>query len=244
MVNTTEDHALDGCAEQPVGDCTLREAVVQDTATEIQLPHDTYPLASQLSISRPLTIRGTDDDELATLTRANAQTPMRIIAVEPEILVQLFKLRVVGGETNSEGGGILVSNAASLVVTDSEIVDNVAASGGGIWAAGTLTLVRTTVASNDAVGDGEGQLGRGGGVGLPTGQPATMVNTTLSGNTTNGQGGGLYTQRSSFLQNVSIVDNQAPPRVLGVGQGGGLFQSFTVGGGQTTRATTYSWHAT
>ena len=112
-----------------------------------------------------------------------------------------------------------------------------AASGGGIWAAGTLTLVRTTVASNDAVGDGEGQLGRGGGVGLPTGQPATMVNTTLSGNTTNGQGGGLYTQRSSFLQNVSIVDNQAPPRVLGVGQGGGLFQSFTVGGGQTTRAT-------
>ena len=236
MVNTTEDHALDGCAEQP-GDCTLREAVVQDAATEIQLPHDTYPLASQLSISRPLTIRGTDDDELATLTRANAQTPMRIIAVEPGIPVQIFKLRVVGGETNSEGGGILVSNAASLVVTDSEIVDNVAASGGGIWAAGTLTLVRTTVASNDAVGDGEGQLGRGGGVGLPTGQPATMVNTTLSGNTTNGQGGGLYTQRSSFLQNVSIVDNQAPPRVLGVGQGGGLFQSFTVGGGQTTRAT-------
>ena len=105
MVNTTEDHALDGCAEQPVGDCTLREAVVQDTATEIQLPHDTYPLASQLSISRPLTIRGTDDDELATLTRANAQTPMRIIAVEPEILVQLFKLRVVGGRPTRRAAG-------------------------------------------------------------------------------------------------------------------------------------------
>ena len=153
------------------------------------------------------------------------------------IPVQIFRLRVIGGKTNGTAAGSSSRTLRACVVTDSEIVDNVAASGGGIWAAGTLTLVRTTVASNDAVGDGEGQLGRGGGVGLPTGQPATMVNTTLSGNTTNGQGGGLYTQRSSFLQNVSIVDNQAPPRVLGVGQGGGLFQSFTVGGGQTTRAT-------
>jgi CSLREA domain-containing protein len=237
VVNTTADHAPDGCDDGPVGDCTLREAVIQDTATEIQLPDDTYPLESQLSIGRSLTLRGTQDDVLATLTRAGTSGPMRIIQVQPDVLVQLLKLRVVGGETNSFGGGIFVANAASLVVTDSEIVDNEAASGGGIWAAGTLTLVRTTVASNDALGDGEGNLGQGGGVGLAPGVPATMVNTTLSGNRTNGQGGGLYTQRSSVLQNVSIVGNEAPPRVAGILQGGGLLQAFPAGSGLRTTAT-------
>ena len=176
-MNTTEDHALDGCAEQP-GDCTLREAVVQDTATEIQLPHDTYPLASQLSISRPLTIRGTDDDELATLTRANAETPMRIIAVEPGIPVQIFRLRSRRRDQTRRAAG---SSSRTLRASSSPTARSWTTwrpRGGGIWAAGTLTLVRTTVASNDAVGDGEGQLGRGGGVGLPTVPPATWSNTT------------------------------------------------------------------
>src|SRR5829696_9249735 len=51
VVNTTSDHAPDGCDDGPPGDCTLREAVRQYTATEIELPHDTYPLTSQLSYS-------------------------------------------------------------------------------------------------------------------------------------------------------------------------------------------------
>jgi CSLREA domain-containing protein len=244
VVNTTGDHAPDGCGDAPVLDCTLREAVTQDTATEIQLPHDTYPLGSELLIDRPLTIRGTEVGDLATLTRASAQTPMRIIQVQLNGLVQLFNVRVVGGDTDSLGGGISVTNAASLVVMDSEIVDNEAASGGGIWATGTLTLVRTTVASNNARGDGQGDLGRGGGVGLAPGGPATMVNTTLSGNEASGQGGGPFTQRTSILQNVSIVDNQAPPRVAGIGQGGGLFQQFAAGSGLRTTATNVLWPAT
>jgi CSLREA domain-containing protein len=230
VVTTPVDHDDGACS---VADCTLREAITRDTAAEIQLPHDTYPLESELVVGRPVTIRGTQSDELATLTRANAGTPMRIVLIENA--AQISKVRIAGGDTNAFGGGVHVSPGASLVLTDSEVTGNEAASGGGIWANGTLTLVRTTVAGNVARGDPEAPGGLGGGVGLGfDGAPATMVNTTLSGNTTTGQGGGLYTARSSFLRGVSIVDNVAPPRVAGIGQGGGLFQNFT--GSEVTNA--------
>ena len=65
-------------------------------ATEIQLPHDLYSLEDDpLVISRPLTIRGIQD-ELAVIS-ANPETQDRVITIAPEISVQLFRLRIEGG---------------------------------------------------------------------------------------------------------------------------------------------------
>ena len=162
IVNPTADHADGVCTG---GDCTLREAIMQDTATEIQLPEELYSLEvdDPLVISRSVTIRGIQD-ELAIIS-ADSET-RRTMTIAPGVSVQLFRLRIAGGnEQNGLGGGIIVSETSSLLVTDSEIVNNRAVSGGGIWSSGSLTLVRTTVADNMAIGVDE-DVGRGGGVGL------------------------------------------------------------------------------
>ena len=235
VVNTTTDHAPNGCAALPVGDCTLREAITQDTATEIQLPDELYSLEvdDPLVISRSVTIRGIQD-ELAFIS-ANFET-RRAITIVPGVSVQLFRLRIAGGnEQNGLGGGIIVPETSSLLVTDSEIVDNRAVSGGGIWSSGSLTLVRTTVAGNTAIG-ADDDVGRGGGVGLDgTAAPATFTNTTFSDNGAAGLGGGIFTQRSMTLRSVSIVDNAAPPPSPGP-NGAGFYQQFAPGSGSVTTA--------
>ena len=240
VVTTNLDHDDGACTD---ADCTLREAITRDTATEIQLPHVTYALEDvPLVISRSLTIRGIQD-ELATIA-ANDETQDRAITIGTGISVQLFRLRISGGNEEDPlgvgnddglGGGIFVPANSSLVVTDSEVVNNSAVNGGGIWSAGPLTLVRTTVADNAALGAGT-DVGQGGGVGLErTSASATFTNTTFSGNDAGSRGGGIFTQRSMRLENVSIIGNIAPPP--GANQNGaGLFQDFAVGSGQLTTA--------
>jgi predicted outer membrane repeat protein len=188
-----------------------------------------------LVISRPLTIRGIDD-ELVTIA-GNSETQDRVITIGPEIAVQLFRLRIEGGNEEDPpggfpdeglGGALYVPVSSSLAVTDSEIVNNRAVSGGGIWSAGPLTLTRTTVADNVAFGVGAG-LGLGGGVALNnTSTPVTFTNTTFGRNEAFGFGGGIYTERPMTMRSVSIVENEAPVPDPD-NHGGGLHQVFTPG---------------
>jgi CSLREA domain-containing protein len=233
VVTTNVDHDDGACTD---ADCTLREAIGSPSVAEIQLPHALYSLEDDpLVISRPLTIRGIQED-LAVIA-ANSETQDRVITIAPEISIQLFRLRIEGGNEEDPpggfpdeglGGGIFVPVSSSLTVTDSEIANNRAISGGGIWSAGPLTLTRTTVADNVALGVGPG-LGLGGGVGLNnTSTPVTFTNTTFGRNEALGFGGGIYTERSMTMRNVSIVENEAPAPDPN-NHGGGLHQQFTAG---------------
>ena len=137
------------------------------------------------------------------------------------------------------GGGILVEPDANLVLTDSEVSGNRASRGGGIWAIGTVRLERSLVADNVAEQGPEGEPGHGGGIGLEEGSAGSagvrLVNTTVSGNQASHLGGGIFTQRSMTLENVSIVNNTAPPRgPENIGKGGGLYQLFPAGSGLRT----------
>jgi CSLREA domain-containing protein len=236
VVNTAADTLPAGPCDLTPGGCTLREAIEQSSATEIQLPQATYSLEDvPLVISRPLTIRGIDD-ELVTIA-GNSETQDRVITIGPEIAVQLFRLRIEGGNEEDPpggfpdeglGGALYVPVSSSLAVTDSEIVNNRAVSGGGIWSAGPLTLTRTTVADNVAFGVGAG-LGLGGGVALNnTSTPVTFTNTTFGRNEAFGFGGGIYTERPMTMRSVSIVENEAPVPDPD-NHGGGLHQVFTPG---------------
>ena len=237
MVSLTADGDDGECTPQH---CTLREAISRDTAAEIHLTDNEYDLASPLIVDRSVTIRGIEDD-LATI-QADSETTERAMIVAPGVAVELFRLQIRGGnEVAGDGGGIYVPANASAAVTDSLISGNFARHGGGIWAEGSLSLVRTSVAGNEAIGDGPSELGRGGGVHLADGAaPATFTNTTFSGNLATGRGGGIYTQRSMSLRNVSIVENEAPARSAppaGIGKGAGLYQDFQ-SGDLTTAANT------
>ena len=237
VVTTTVDHPINGC---DAIDCTLREAIEQDGAAEIQLPHAIYPLGGPLVIDRPVTIRGTQ--EALAVIAADSATEDRVITIAPEISVQLFRLRIEGGNEQAGplpndglGGGLYVPVSSTLTVTDSEIVNNRAVNGGAIWSSGPLTLVRTTVADNVAFGVGANE-GLGGGVGLEgTSAPATFTNTTFSGNDAASLGGGIFTRRSMTLRNVSIVGNIAPAPSPNQ-NGAGLYQQFAPGSGSVTTA--------
>ena len=124
-----------------------------------------------------------------------------------------------------------MSFASTLHLTDSAVEDNTADRGGGIWSAGTLNLVRTTVARNHAVG-GESQP-VGGGIEIAAGSTATLEGSTVSRNTAVeenadgfliGNGGGIYTAGNLDLHNVTIAENSAAGGAFG--DGGGLFQNF------------------
>ncbi len=141
-------------------------------------------------------------------------------------------VRITGGnDVFLSGGGISVDASATLLLTDSAVEDNTASRGGGIWSAGTLHLVRTTVARNHAVGE-EDENAFGGGIEIDAGGTGEIENSTISGNTAltdfeeavTGRGGGIYTSGNLGLHNVTIAENRAGTGAFG--DGGGLFQNF------------------
>ena len=239
VVNTTADHDFDGCNAPPAGDCTLREAIIDGDEAVIEVPAGLgdYVLSGQgtLLVDREVTIRGTGSG-LATIRSDTSLLPPNRVFLIGEFTVELSRLRIADGEATGTGvgGGILASTGSSLTITDSEVVDNRAAQGGGIWSNGALTVNRSTIASNRALGSTDGP-GRGGGIALGLAVEARMTNTTISGNEARDQGGGIYTQRSMRLENVSIIGNIAPPPST-IQNGAGLFQDFATGSGQVTTA--------
>ena len=118
------------------------------------------------------------------------------------------------GPANFEfgGGGIYNGTDATLNLTDSTVADNVSANqpAGGIFGffGSTINVTRSTVSGNVA-GDVAG--------GLRTLGNATIVNSTISGNTSTAwHGGGLFaTDGTVSILNSTIVNNSAPAGTAG-----------------------------
>jgi hypothetical protein len=106
----------------------------------------------------------------------------------------------VSGNTGIIGGGIF-HDWGTLTLTDSVVSGNTAYDGGGILAYGPLTLINSVVSENMASSD-FGPIGGGIWVGTLAGT-ATLLNSTVSGNTAE-YGGGIAI---SFDQRVTIVDS-------------------------------------
>jgi beta-glucanase (GH16 family) len=104
------------------------------------------------------------------------------------------------------GGGIYNGDGATLYLVDSTVSDNTAAwSGGGVYSFfNTTTLIeRSTISGNvsNDVGGGIRMLGN-----------ATIVNSTLSGNTSTGWYGGaiFHTDGVMDMVNSTVANNVAP----------------------------------
>jgi CSLREA domain-containing protein len=69
--------------------------------------------------------------------------------------------------------------------------------------------------------------GDGGGIMLTSAAPVTLVNSTLSGNTAGGDGGGIWTDNDVALTNVTVADNTATA-------GGGLHEQVGTQKSQVT----------
>jgi hypothetical protein len=115
------------------------------------------------------------------------------------------------------GGGIYNDVGATLTVTGSTLSGNSAASdGGGIFNAGTLTVTASTLSGNTA-GDGGGIYNAV--VGFNASATLSISDSTLSRNSAQIEGGGIYNQSRATVMNCTITGNTAGY------EGGGIYSA-------------------
>jgi hypothetical protein len=218
LVVTTSDDGNDG---ECVVDCTLREALATAPAGEtVVVPAGFYEVTNGLTIGRDVTIAG--DGARSTTIRLADTASGRVLFVDSLADAGISGVTITGGNGPTlPGGGILVEAGAGLHLADSAVEGNTADRGGGIFSSGTLVIERSTIARNSAVGE---TTGFGGGIQVGGGT-ASLVNSTVSGNSADVQGAGIWTQANLDLTNVTIADNF----------GAGLHQQFA--GAERTLAT-------
>jgi hypothetical protein len=122
--------------------------------------------------------------------------------------VSLSHLSITNGDMNDQGGGI--KNSGTLTLTNCTISGNTSesASGGGIANSGTLTLTNCTIASNTLIGSGGG----GGGISNSGTGTLTLSNCTIASNTTAGyqlNGGDIENAGKLSPTNCTISGNSA-----------------------------------
>jgi CSLREA domain-containing protein len=175
------------------GTCTLRAAIQEANALAgadmITLPPGTYALM----------IRGGNEDAAAT--------------GDLDVTDDLTLTGSTTGHTVVSGAGVdrafdVLPGAAlalSRITIQSGNAVGVAARGGGIRNAGTLTLNNVAIRGNTA------PTGEGGGIANLTGGEVDLTNVTLSGNVAAAQGGGVANDTGGTVRllNVTLSGNSA-----------------------------------
>jgi len=160
--------------------------------------------------------------------------PSRVIAQSASTGLTVRELTLTGGapdgDTDGSGGGNggAISSVSPLTLDHVLITGNVAGpttglesitgSGGGVYTSGALTMLRSTVALNQAQ--------NAGGLDLPGSLLKTIENSLIAGNEAVGRTGGLDVGAEALIQDVAIRDN-----VADTGSGGvelGRFQTQTL----------------
>ena len=157
---------------------------------------------------------------------------------------------ISGNYASGSGGGLSNSDGGTLTLINSIVSGNSAGLGcGGISNGGRLTLINSTISTNNTATDGGGLcngtygvavvinsaiisnttvvFGRGGGI-FNSGGTLTLTNSTISGNSSRKDGGGIFNYGFSFsastvtLSNVTLTNNAADNDSNGSGDGGGI----------------------
>jgi len=246
-VNSTldlpDDLTIPGVCHTAANTCTLRAAIMQANRptgerTIIDIPPGIYKLTipavgtggeqnGDLDLTTPVSgspltiIRG----DSADTTIIDADQRDRVFHVHPGRDVDISLLTIRNGylvDAFEDGGGI--QNEGHLVVSRTSITNNnVSASfnfGGGIHNSGSLEVRNSTIFGNGAY--------NGGGI-YTFGAEMFVVNSTISQNYANNDGGGIYkygTTGMAALYNTTIFDNDADhDRDENGGIGGGIFNA-------------------
>ncbi len=157
----------------------------------------------------------------STISGNSASTGGGIMS-EPNAMVTLNNSTISSNSASDRGGGIY--NGASMVTVNNSTLDGNSASegGGGIDSyGGTLNVSNSTISGNSA-------KYYGGGI-YSISNKTLLSNSTLSGNSVAGDGGGIYNDVNSALTviNSTISGNSTTPSPSGIltSSGGGIFNS-------------------
>ena len=150
-----------------------------------------------LVIGETLSVAGPGVDQL-TIENGSGQ-PFRIFDIQGTTAQATFRgLTLSGGDAGIENGGAIRSEAAQLQLFEVELLGNSAASGGGVAVtSGSLSVVSSTIAGNDA-------SVLGGGVAVTTGS-LSVVSSTIAGNSASVNGGGVAVTAGSLLVVSSTI---------------------------------------
>ena len=121
--------------------------------------------------------------------------------------------------THCNGGGIYAANT-NLTITNSQVSNNSAShSGGGVFvsndAATSFSMTSSLVNDNFSITEA-------GGLFFVSGLSASVSNSTISGNHTNGYAGGIDTRIPTTLRHITIVNNIANENADSYGNAGGI----------------------
>ncbi len=200
-VNSTGDasdaNTGDGNCNDGTGSCTLRAAIEQaGSGDTIDIPAGVYTLTlgTELTINRSLTLNGAGSGD--TIIQAAASTgaaTSRVMRVGNKT-VEISGVTIRHGNASGavSAGGIF-NNGGNLTITDSTIADNLHDDGaGGIFNnGGTLNITGSIISDNLTTGQSEGG-------GIANTGPATVTNSTISGNKAN-IGGGIWSNSAGSL---------------------------------------------
>ena len=184
---------------------------------DASLSGQTITLASQLAITKNLTIDGSALDSHVRISGGGVTT---VFSIGPAVTVSLVHLDIVNGDGTSNsgnGGGILV-NGGTLTVQDCTLSGNTAGAtgfGGGIAnLGGTLTVQNCTFSGNSAATGG----------GIVSNATLTIINSTFSGNQATGTGantggGAIYEMGGTVAINHTTITGNlaAAPNTAGSG---------------------------
>ena len=133
---------------------------------------------------------------------------------------------VAGNTASLNGGGVMNDNGTTDHITNCTIANNTAqGDGGGFYGgggivntSGTIKLISGTTISGNTATSAAGPGYGGGGIYTDT-HIGTIINSTIEGNTTNGDGGGIVNNGNiDQILNTTIADNSAL-------SGGGLYHT-------------------
>jgi len=258
LVSTTADSAtiiVDFPSDTNTFGCTLREALVNANfdsnggnngcipgsgadVIEFSFTDETIVLnGNPLVIMSDVTIDGdTDDDGLPDITLDGDQAS-RVLLVDSGADVTLEGLIITRGQspvTIDDGGGVSITDGASVAINNSVISDNTADDGGGVYIRNaSLEIARTTITENLATRE-TGVSANGGGIAALS-STLSIADSTISFNAARApnasltaRGAGVYAVTSILnLDNVTISGNSTAAIGGGptTGAGAGIFIS-------------------
>ena len=226
VVNSLADNTTNGDTF-----CTLREAVTaannnadfNDCVGVGNYGSDTitFHVSGTITLVRPLqditdSAGLTIDGRLASIN-ISGDNARRVFRVSSGAALTLHTLSISNGKMLADDGGG-IDNLGILTVINSTLSSNEAGhSGGGIHNTGTLTITNSTLSGNIAHDGGGGFANEAGGI-------AVITNSTLSGNRAlSSDGGGIANSGIVIVTNTTLSRNSSEFEFHAATNGGGIF---------------------
>ncbi len=145
----------------------------------------------------------------------------------------ISKAMIQLNKANSKGGGICVINSATATITDTDIIDNDAQHGAGVYVnSATATIATSNIKLNQALNDG-------GGINSDASSTVTITDSKIRENDAE-NGGGVYCNSSTVSISRAYINHNTA-----TSWGGGLYLSGAASSGSTvTNCNIYNNSAT